>query len=63
MGGGELSGLICNPAIVLPWSLRLRLARDLLMGIAYLHSQGVIHRDVKADNALVSEEDDLPCSR
>jgi len=36
------------------WWCRLRVALDVVEGIRYLHAQGLVHRDIKLKNVLVS---------
>ncbi|VDP50537.1 unnamed protein product [Soboliphyme baturini] len=38
----------------LKFHVRIRIAIDVIQGLRFLHSQGLIHRDVKLKNVLVS---------
>ena len=40
----------------LPPKLRLRMARDTAAGILYMHRRGIIHRDLKSLNLLITED-------
>jgi serine/threonine protein kinase len=57
MEGGDLSSILSKHVDVpLPWRLRCRIARDALQGIVALHSNDMIHRDVKSENFLLDDK-------
>ncbi|XP_050314331.1 dual serine/threonine and tyrosine protein kinase-like isoform X2 [Anthonomus grandis grandis] len=49
--------LYCGLKTGLSWIKRLRIAIDVIEGIRYLHSQGLVHRDIKLKNVLLDNED------
>jgi serine/threonine protein kinase len=54
LAAGSLAELLLiGPS--LRWEDRLSLYRDVVKGIHQMHLNGVVHRDVKADNSLVME--------
>ncbi|XP_054822185.1 serine/threonine/tyrosine-protein kinase HT1-like [Prosopis cineraria] len=57
MAGGSLrSYLHQQQPNSVPLNLVLKLALDIARGMQYLHSEGVLHRDLKSENLLLGED-------
>lgn len=54
--GGSLKDIIHNKDVTLPWEWRVRFAKDIACGMAYLHSKNIIHRDLNSLNCLVRDD-------
>lgn len=52
----DLTGLLNHPSFTLDPAQKKHLAKQLFEGLDYLHERGVLHRDIKAANILVSSE-------
>ncbi|KAL3289629.1 hypothetical protein HHI36_023039 [Cryptolaemus montrouzieri] len=49
--------LYCGLNQGLSWPVRLRVSIDVIKGVRYLHSQGLVHRDIKLKNVLLDKDD------
>ncbi|EFE39371.1 protein kinase, putative [Trichophyton verrucosum HKI 0517] len=55
----DLTGLINHPTFVLSAAHKKHLAKQMFEGLNYLHHRGVLHRDIKAANILISNQGQL----
>ncbi|KAF9983218.1 hypothetical protein BGZ75_005325 [Mortierella antarctica] len=52
--GGDLAAVIVGKALK-NWEVKTQIAKDISLGLAYLHDQGIIHCDIKSSNILLTE--------
>eukprot|EP01103_Thecamoeba_quadrilineata_P013212 TRINITY_DN359_c0_g1_i1.p1 TRINITY_DN359_c0_g1~~TRINITY_DN359_c0_g1_i1.p1 ORF type:complete len:339 (+),score=76.52 TRINITY_DN359_c0_g1_i1:99-1115(+) len=55
IAGGDLRKILKDDTKELSWLLRSKIATDVAYAMCFLHSKGLIHRDLKSNNLLVGE--------
>jgi serine/threonine protein kinase len=58
--GGESLGDLLDREGPLPWPRALRIARYVLRGLDHAHGDGIVHRDIKPDNIIITPRDGEP---
>ncbi len=53
--GGSLQKVLEHRLATLNWATRWQWALEITQGLAYLHRQGALHRDLKAENVLLDK--------
>ena len=59
MAKGSLADLLSKEEKQLTWERKLKLALNTARGLAFLHQKGIVHRDVKSLNVLVSKNNEV----
>lgn len=57
--GGDLFSLLLRCNRLAEWKIRC-IIRQVLRGVAYIHSKGVAHRDIKPENILCGVTPQVP---
>lgn len=56
ISGGTLHEILKDKDKALSWVQRIKFAKDIAAGMAYLHSMNVMHRDLNSNNCLVATD-------
>jgi len=54
--GGNLRQTLKNHELELSWERRIGFAKDIALAMTYLHHKGIMHRDLKSANLLISND-------
>jgi len=56
INGGDLRSKLKDKNIEMDWKVRIGILRDIALAMNYLHTKGIIHRDLKSHNLLVADD-------
>ena len=58
INGGSLHDILCSDlSEIIPWTERVQIAHNVALGMKYLHSKGIFHRDLTSRVCSMNDED------